>query len=333
VGIHESFFDLGGHSLLAVRLAANIEAAFEKKLSPSALLEAGTIARLAELLDGQAADHERTCAVRLRAGDATRPLFLVHPIGGHVLCYAELARAVGGSRAIYGLRALGLEEEAPPLDSVEAMGALYLREVRRLQPQGPYLLGGWSFGGLVALEMAQQLRAAGETVQLLALIDSHLLPPDAQLAMLDDQALLEDFIRDLKGLAHSSATDELAQWTALLEETRRGGALPRGAGAADLTRHFQIFRANATAFHRYRPRPYEGRTVLLQASESGEELARGWRSVVKGPLDTHVLSGSHFSLLREGAPILAARLREAIDSSGVTLPFSAPRGAAPAVHP
>jgi iturin family lipopeptide synthetase A len=319
VGINESFLELGGHSLLAVRLAANIEAALGKKLSPSLLLEAGTIARLAQRLDGPAHSEGLTCAVKLHSGDGTRPLFLVHPIGGHVLCYAELARALGSSRAIYGLRALGLEEELPPLDSVEAMAARYMQELRKLQPQGPYLLGGWSFGGMVALEMAQRLRAAGEAVALLALIDSPFPRAEVPLAALDDQTLLERFIHDLKSLPQAHEGEELSQWTALLEETRRGGSLPRGADFADLTSHFKVFRANATAFHHYQPCPYEGRAVLLQASESGGELSRGWRGVVTGPLETHVLPGNHFSLLREGVHTLAALLRAAID-----LPAAAP---------
>ncbi|HEU4537386.1 MAG TPA: amino acid adenylation domain-containing protein, partial [Polyangiaceae bacterium] len=128
VGVHESFLELGGHSLLAVRLAAQIEAAFGQKVSPSLLLEAGTIAALAPRLDAPAASGEPSCVVKLHAGgraEGARPLFLVHPIGGHVLCYAELARALGPSRAVYGLRALGLEEATPPLESVEAMAVRY----------------------------------------------------------------------------------------------------------------------------------------------------------------------------------------------------------------
>jgi natural product biosynthesis luciferase-like monooxygenase protein/amino acid adenylation domain-containing protein len=328
VGVNEGFLELGGHSLLAVRLAASIEAAFGKKLTPSLLLESGTIARLARVLDGPTRSEERTCAVKLHAGDETRPLFLVHPIGGHVLCYAELARALGGSRAIYGLRALGLEEEAAPLDSVEAMAARYLQEIRKLQPRGPYLLGGWSFGGLVALEMAQQLRAAGEAVSHLALIDSPFPQQEASLAALDDQTLLERFVRDLKSLPRAGTGTELAQWTALLEETRRSGSLPRGVDAADLTRPFKVFRANATAFHRYQPRPYEGRAVLVQASESGEALARGWRGMVTGPLDTHVLPGSHFSILRDGVHTLAVLLRASLESPNIPLPHEVPHAAA-----
>jgi thioesterase domain-containing protein len=147
-----------------MRLMARLRDAGYADLTPAALFDARTVRALAEVVRGARSISEGP-AVCIQPG-VGRPLFLVHPVGGMVLCYRELASLLG--RPVYGLNA----QEAGPALAIEEMAADYLRAVRRIQPRGPYLFGGWSLGGVIALEMAQQARSALDEVELVAMLDS-----------------------------------------------------------------------------------------------------------------------------------------------------------------
>ncbi|RYZ43528.1 MAG: amino acid adenylation domain-containing protein, partial [Myxococcaceae bacterium] len=171
VGVRTSFFELGGHSLLAVRMLASIRERLGLSLPLSVLFQQPTVEQLAQVLrdDSQA----WTPLVPLERGEpGQRPLFLVHPGGGNVLAYGELARRLGPSVPVYGLQSRGLDGR-PVAESIEEMAGLYIEAIRTVQPHGPYQLGGWSLGGVIAYEMACRLREAGEAVDLLALIHAH----------------------------------------------------------------------------------------------------------------------------------------------------------------
>jgi amino acid adenylation domain-containing protein len=172
IGSEDHFFnDLGGDSLVAVRLFALIEQVFGRRLPLATLLECPTVAQLAAILA-----QDRTAAwsalVPIQARGDRPPFFWVHGAGGNVLMYQKLARYLGEDQSVYGLQAQGLDGKDNPLTQVEEMASLYLREVQKIQPQGPYFLGGLSFGGMVSFEMAQLLQAQGQDVALLALIDT-----------------------------------------------------------------------------------------------------------------------------------------------------------------
>jgi aspartate racemase len=172
IGREQSFFDLGGHSILAVRMMHGIEKSLGRKLPITALLEAPTVAGLAELLRRENWKPSWSSLVPIQPRGDRTPFFCVHGIGGTVLRFRELATVMGTIRPFYGLQAIGLDGGRPCPDTIEQIAAAYLTDVRRAQPRGPYLLGGYSFGGFVAVEMARQLRAAGETVALLAMLDT-----------------------------------------------------------------------------------------------------------------------------------------------------------------
>ena len=171
IGVTDDFFDLGGHSLLAVRLAARIEERFGRSLALSDLLLGSTIEELAARIREPVGSRGGSPLVDLRVSGPGRPLYLVHPIGGGVLCYNDLARCLDGARAVLGLQAAGLEGEAEPETDLVRMASRYVDALRAEQPVGPYILGGWSMGGIVAFEMAGQLAAAGHDVPLVILID------------------------------------------------------------------------------------------------------------------------------------------------------------------
>ncbi|HVS00369.1 MAG TPA: amino acid adenylation domain-containing protein, partial [Thermoanaerobaculia bacterium] len=167
VGVADDFFALGGHSLLAVRLMARIEHLFGVKLPIALLFEAPTLGHLAAAI--QSAPVERSALVRLQVGGAGRPLFLIHPVGGGVFAYVELAKKLGAERPVYGLQAVAEGNGHPA--TMEDLAARYLARVREVQAEGPWLLAGWSSGAVMAYEMARQIESSGDATALLAMID------------------------------------------------------------------------------------------------------------------------------------------------------------------
>jgi acyl carrier protein len=172
IGVQENFFELGGHSLLAVRLMHRVEQEFGKNLPIATMLHAPTVQQLAEILRQEGCPMAMSCLVPIQPSGSKPPLFCIHGGGGAVMVYRELALVLGTDQPVYGLQAQGLDGNQPCLTSVEDMAAHYMKEIRAVQPNGPYFLGGLSFGGTVAYEMAQQLCAQGEEVGLLFLFDT-----------------------------------------------------------------------------------------------------------------------------------------------------------------
>jgi thioesterase domain-containing protein len=321
VGIRDDFFELGGHSLLAVRLLARVRELTGRALPVAALFQGATVEHVAGLLSRE--QGPASPLVRLRGGTARRPFFCVHPVGGTVLAYAELAHLLGPEQPFYGLQSPGLEGEAPPCDSLEAMAALYLSAVRAVQPRGPYLLGGWSMGGSLAFELARQLQAQGEEVGLLALIDTYAsaLPGGVvEPEWLEPARLGALFYRDLLRAAGADlpcSEEELSRLAPdealrVLEEAGRAAAALPESGMQSLRTLRQVFESNVRAAWSYVPRPYEGALLSFEASEATRP--HGWGALARGGVEVHTLEGDHYALLRgPGVKALAARLKEALE--------------------
>ncbi|HEX2252229.1 MAG TPA: thioesterase domain-containing protein, partial [Thermoanaerobaculia bacterium] len=326
-GVADDFFALGGHSLLAVRLVSRIQQRFGRDLPLSIVFQRSTVETMAEMLRQEEVVTEPPILVPLQTGGAGRPLFCVHPIGGNVFCYVELARNLGPEEPFYGLQASlpgAAEEAGGAAPTVETMAERYLDAVREVQPDGPYRLAGWSFGGVVAYEMARQLRAAGEDVELLAVIDGELPEPPAATAgpggpepaapgaaplELDPLERLTLLVRDLEGLGgvplrlDTDALRRLAperRLAAVLEHAQAAGALPAGAAPEQLLRLGRIYDANLHALLRYRPEPYPGRlTFVRPAGRPAAELAAArWAGLAAG-VDIVAVPGNHYTILRE----------------------------------
>ncbi|MDX6805087.1 amino acid adenylation domain-containing protein [Terrihabitans rhizophilus] len=179
VGADDDFFDLGGHSLLAAELMLRLRADWHQRIGLGALFEHSTVARLAAFLDTLAGEDPEAgqglgSPIPLRRGDANVPaLFAVHPAGGLSWCYSRLARALPPGRAVWGLQSVGIDPDAATPDTLDAMAASYVAEMRAVQPIGPYHLVGWSIGGIIAHAIAQQLEADGEQVGVVAMLDAY----------------------------------------------------------------------------------------------------------------------------------------------------------------
>jgi len=172
IGVDQNYFDLGGDSSLAVHLFVQIERVFKVKLPLATLFDAPTINELAQVLRSEAAPSGWSPLVAIRNTGSRPPFFCVHGAGGNVLIYRDLARRLGADQPFYGLQCPGLDGSCAPLTRIEDMAARYVKEIRKVQPHGPYFLGGYCLGGTVAFEIAQQIHAQGERVALLALFDT-----------------------------------------------------------------------------------------------------------------------------------------------------------------
>ncbi len=341
VSVESDFFALGGHSLLAVRLLARIEAELGVKLPLASLFAASTVAALARLVREGGAGAA-SLLVPIVPGGTRPPLFLVHPAGGDVLCYGTLAQHLGEQlpgQPVYGLRSAGLEAGEELAPSLTAMAAAYVAEVRRRQPQGPYQLGGWSLGGLVAYEMGRQLLAAGETVAALLVIDTTAgtgeayRTPDEVDLLLDVAAYVETLWARPLGLSRGDLVPlaSAARLDLLLAHLGAVGFLPAGTGPEPIRRLLAVYRANLEAAAAYRPEPPPAGTRLpvsvLAAGERGgaETLAGnalladptlGWGALV-GEVAVEVLAANHLSLLAEPAvAALAAAIAPRLAGDG-----------------
>jgi amino acid adenylation domain-containing protein len=284
IGVTDRFFDIGGDSFLAVRLMIRVQRDLGVTLPVSALFEANDVESLARIIR-ERPPSSTSSLVRLSSG-AIPPFFCVHPIGGHVMCYVDLTRCLGDARAFYGIQARGLHGEAAPFSNIASMARRYLEEIRAVQPHGPYLLGGWSMGGTVAFEMAQQLRAQGEITALLVLIDSETSVVAATASNVQ---------RDLD----------------------RQRQVPPDIDANELHHLFDVVSSHDRALGAYREQTYCGRVIVIRAREQPDGRAHdlGWGDLVTGGIEVHVVPGDHYTMLQwPHVESLASRLRLCLES-------------------
>jgi amino acid adenylation domain-containing protein len=288
IGIDDGFFQLGGHSLLAVELMVRIEKQFGRRLPLGAIFQGDRVADLAVRLRKPELTQSSPLVLLAPGGERT-PFFFVHPVGGTILQYRALARRLGVERPFYALQSPALEGNPLSLDiTIESLAQNYIDAVKTAAPKGPYLLGGWSFGGLVAAEMARALRHAGEKVALLALLDSH---------------------------AQSDPHDDPNELAALT-------AWELGDGQSWPYQHFatveRIVHAHLRAVRRWTPKPYDGRAILFAAHQNGviRDATLGWGPLLP-QLSVIEVEADHFSLLREPAIDEVARKLHAALKGGL----------------
>lgn len=285
-GTAESFFDLGGHSLLALKLVHDINAAFSLELPVRFVINEPTIARQAALIDQlrlyapPARSPAYPLVVPLQRGGSHKPFFLVAGgFGGEaeLLVYARLADHLDRARPFYGLRIRGVDDLVEPGVSIEAIAAEHIVEIRRVQPKGPYFIGGSCVGGVVAFEIAQQLQQQGEEIAALILVDST-YPSRKWYWRYVARTFWRRFKADgLRALA--SAPD---------------GAIEK--------RRFQIGRRYLARTLQYRPRPFAGcLSLIISERQRHRDPTRMWRALAAGGMELSYVPGDHFSHLRQYA--------------------------------
>jgi thioesterase domain-containing protein len=327
IGVQDNFFDLGGHSLLAFRFFANLEQETGTLLPLATLFEAPTIERLARVVrEGQRSRRSRL--VPIKPDGSRPPIFFIHGIGGNVLRYGELARHLDVDQPAFGIDAVGLHDGQQPLTRMEDMARRNIEEIKTVQPEGPYVLAGGSFAGMVAFEMARQLADRGETVSLLALFDTFLVGPSVGtrltshariLATVPPQQKLEYLRERVVGRRKWA---KRRHWQRMVDQGR-------AVDGPALAPEDEVRESNHLAVRRYvddalAEHPYPGKVILFIASDRGTAQPHPvdqWDQFVSGELEKIVVPGSHGSILEEPnvrvlAQLLEERLqREAGDSS------------------
>jgi aspartate racemase len=327
VGPDQDFFDLGGTSLMAVQVATKIRKTFGVDLPVATLFRAPTLGELTAVIRAGGRCSAKDCLVPLRPEGSNPPLFLVHPAGGDALCYAGLALHLGSDQPVYAL-----QEGALAGNGIEEMASRYLREIRSIQPQGPYYLGGHCSGGVVAFEMAQRLMVEGQRVDFLALLDSY--PPglgqlwsNFSLARSWSKfgrsrskcvARMRHHADSLRRGGWRSNLTYLGEHLNLAYLRERLGCVYSRWGARSQIR--ALLRPARAAMASYRPQTYLGTAVLFNVADHGEgaycDPTESWRRLVKGKLIVRSVPGCHGTMLLEpNVATLAAELRAAIDET------------------
>lgn len=323
IGVDENFFEVGGTSLSAMRLTVLMEKHFGVPLPVSDLIAAPSVAALAARLrsrpDGTAFDP----VVPMRSTGSRRPLFLVHPLGGNVLCYRGLTEHLGPEQPVYALQAPGSVGGSEPLGSVPELAALYLAAIRRVQPDGPYNIGGWSFGGFIAFEMARQLTAVEpDGVAQLILIDPIAIE-QGQRPDIADRSLLEWFFWEMLwaeqgGLIEVEAVpadlDADDAFDFVAGRAAAAGVLADTGSAEQVRRLFSMFKAHWHALLTYQPAPAELDLLLLRATAPlpavlqpmhgaarslHTDTTNGWSAMTTGRVEVIDVDGDHLVLLDE----------------------------------
>jgi amino acid adenylation domain-containing protein len=303
IGIRDNFFELGGHSLLAARLMHRLKQISGKTLPLAALLQAPTVEQLADVLRGDFS-HHWSSLVAIQPEGSKPPFFMVHGVGGNVVGFVELGQRMKPDYPFYGLQSQGLDGKRPLFTIIEDMAAHYLEEMRTVQPTGPYHLGGFSLGGIVAYEMARQLHSRGEEVGLLVLFDTYATNPKP--------VKLIDFLRHPGRIKFSQLPEELRR---KIRRTFLAWRLPEYLK--------NVMHTNARAVEQYRLQPYSGKAILLRAGNSWlvrNDPYAAWQPMV-GNLETIEIGGYHMDILREPqVSHLAERLKSCIDGAAHSLP-------------
>jgi len=346
IGVYDNFFELGGHSLLAVRLFAQLENLCGKKLPLATLFQATTIDQMAHLLRQEQWSPPWSSLVAIKPEGTKLPLYCVHGMDGNVLSFRALVSHLDPDQPFYGLQAKGLDGQEPPCTRIEQMATHYLQEIRAVQPEGPYCLGGYSFGGLVAFEMAQQLYAHGQHVALLGVFDTDLAefrfgidprqnPQVGLLGVFDTHMLwiplryklsfsflVQRIAIHMRNLSLLSPQAKLTYIRQKVGKSMRHiasktfpGLRPALSGVVQ-----DVGEAGLLAVRAYVPQIYPGRVTVFRTSRRRlrffQEAHLGWNKVALGGAKICQAGGDHGSMLEEPhVRALAAKLQACLDAT------------------
>jgi acyl transferase domain-containing protein/thioesterase domain-containing protein len=319
VGRHESFFEVGGQSLSVIRLMAKIKKAYGLELSPAVMFESPTIEGIARLIRAKEPPPLHSSVVSIRTQNVGPPLFLIHALGGRIIGYNDLLTHLNRKQSVCGVE-FDYAASRPGQMRMEYLATHYIKEIRVVQPEGPYYLLGYSFGGLMAFEIALQLHDAGEKVAFLGMLDTW---QTGHLRSLDEQQTPQGRMfrraksrlrhakeilasRDPSNLKHEIRDRSLRFWDDLVGFGLRTAYSICGLLGCSVPRSWQRPQdVNWYALTRYTARQYPGRITLFRAEEGigsvdsryGEEL--GWNGLATLGVEVHKIPGGHLELLKE----------------------------------
>jgi amino acid adenylation domain-containing protein len=332
IGIRDNFFELGGHSLLAAQLFARIENELNVTLPLATLFQAPTIELLTEKLKSHSWKTSWSSLVPIQPGGTRVPLFLVHGAEGNVLLYRELSKYLGENQPVYGLQAQGLDGKSDFITSVEGMAKHYIQEIRSLLPEGPFQLGGYCLGGLIAFEMARQLQAEGNKVDLLALFESYNLQKarnfPGYFRRIHKIQNLKFHLENLLLLELDEKIDFFSKKTAIeyqrfrVRTGRTKFKIKKTIGVKQGLNyhHLPVVEVNHRAGLQYCPETYAGRITLFRPQKffmGGNDPLFGWGELATAGVDVRWLPFNPRAMLVEPfVRKLACEVRDCLERRG-----------------
>ncbi|ANH80020.1 hypothetical protein A8C56_02625 [Niabella ginsenosidivorans] len=323
-GIDDDFFDLGGHSIIAVQIMVQIEKQMGRLLPISAFFKHPTIRMLARVIDGNETDEDWKSLVRIKAGTKP-PLYIVHGIGLNVLIFHDLAKYLDPEQPVFGFQALGLDGKDEPLDDFKEIAAFYIKEMLEQNPDGPYNLLGYSMGGIIALEMAKQLRGMGKKVTMLGMLDTNLREHDGdhkpailfnKIKRQFSKALFIGkslFIHPLRTINYQLLVMKRKFQYIFSRKPPLRPELPND----DIPEYMeQIIAGLERGMMNYRVEPYNGKIFLFKAKERvyyvDDSKYLGWKKYAKGGIIIKHVPGDHKVLLHPPNVIEFAKVMQQV---------------------
>jgi acyl transferase domain-containing protein/thioesterase domain-containing protein len=345
VGAHDNFFELGGHSLAGVQLTFKLREIFKTDdLHLNSLFEAPTVA-------GLAACVEKACAgivtlppllAALQPAGSKPPFFCVHPVGGDVFGFVDLARHFAPDYPFYGIQSMGLAEigmQGDQIIKLEDMAAEYVEAIRQVDPTGPYHVGGWSYGGNIAFEVAHQLRRMGCEVALLVLFDTPAPENFKKISQLEDVMVFLGLARERarqRGMELNITPDDLPkikpeeQLEFISAQLKESKLAPLGLDSQYVSNFLRGFRSRMTTINNYVPQVYPGRITLFRASQRDVDMqstfdsvsfnlsdfSLDWGRLSTEPIEVHEVEGYHELIVAEPhARLVAEAVKSCIDKN------------------
>ncbi|MEL7038999.1 MAG: condensation domain-containing protein [Cyanobacteria bacterium J06592_8] len=318
IGIHDNFLELGGHSLLAARLCAVIETTFDQHLPLAGIFQAPTIAQLASILRDEKSTELSETLIPIQPHGTQIPIFAIHVLGKSCSFYRPMAQYLGLDQPIYGLRTLSstIGEQA----SVEEIAGIYVKELQKFYPQGPYLLSGVSFGGLVAYEMAQQLTAQGQQVAMLVMFDTY--SPGTSLKQLykrlgrHAEILGDNLRKDGLNYVGKRVMGRLQKNQRNIQLMLHKSQATESQMPEDL-REQQMIAAGWKRARDYKAQAYPGKIIFFRPLEWIEALDT-WEKLAQGGLEVYEVPGGHISMLEEpNVQVLVEKLKNCIQRATI----------------